>query len=650
MKKLLLLTLSFFTSILVFGQCTVWYVTANGSPTATGTIDDPKSITNAFSNATDGMVIRIAADTFYLDAPLTINANNIVIEGGFLAEDDWTKTSLQGATTLMRTTNVPEGLPNQQRLVALQAFDKSGFEVHDVTIKTEDADQPGMSTYGVYLSNCSTYKFVRCQINAGNAANGLAGTPGEAGGNGTNGFTGSPGSCDGGDCTFGSGQAGGAGGAGGSGAAGSGGGAGGSQTNNQQNPGQAGVSGTGRNGGGGGGGGAGGDECTSNNGGVGGAGGASACAAGATGGNRGSDGDPGTDGFNGANGSNGTAGANGTDGPAGDEVGGFWVAGGQGGNGADGCGGAGGGGGGGGGRQVCTFCDNGPGNGGSGGGGGGQGGTGGTGGYGGGSSFGVYVRQNGASASFIDCKVTGATAGQGGAGGAGGDGGAGGAGGAKQSSCSGEIGEGGAGGNGGAGGAGGNGGNGANGISANVQLASGESFTVLSTNYNLTGQPEIRVSYVKCYGPNVEVYNTTFAEGEDITTWTFGSNASPSAGTANPQVTAYTAAGFNNIVNGTNTYRAFVYYCCESLAEVTEIPLEAVSVYPNPTGGQFSVDLGSMMNEVVVTVADMNGRIVFENTYFNTANEQIYLDQPAGVYFVKVATAEHAKVIKLIKQ
>ena len=181
MKKQLLFALAMMSFQFAFGQCTIVYVTADGTPTGAGTRQDPKSIESAFSSAAAGTLIRIAADTFYLSAPLTIPSNNVIIEGGFMDESDWTKTSLQGATTIIRTVNNPEGLPNQQRLVAIQALDKTGFEVHDVTIKTDDANLPGMSTYGVYLSNCASYKFVRCQINSGNAAAGANGSDGQAG-------------------------------------------------------------------------------------------------------------------------------------------------------------------------------------------------------------------------------------------------------------------------------------------------------------------------------------------------------------------------------------------------------------------------------------------------------------------------------------
>lgn len=648
MKKHLLLILALVSMNLVFGQCTIVYVSSTGTPSATGTKEDPKTITDAFSSALDGNVIRIATGTYLLSAPLVIAANNVVIEGGFMQEIDWTKTSLAGATTIRRTTDSPEGSLNQQRLVAMSAVGKTGFQVHDLTIETVYADLAGMSTYGVHLANCSDYKFIRCQIMAGDAMAGSSGTNGVGGLNGLAGLNGSAGSIDG-NCDGGLGGSGGLGAGIGAGSAGV---SGVNPSGCDQTGGNGAAGGTSSNiraGGGGGGGGAGGE--TSSGGGAGGNGGGVNGGAVQTGsGNGGGSGDPGGSGNNGSNGANGAAGTLGTTGTDG-VLDTYYIPGGQGADGTDGSGGKGGTGGGGGGGQDCFFCDNGSGNGAGGGGGGAQGGSAGTGAFGGGSSFGVYAFNNGLTTSFVDCNITAGAAGAGGVGGTGGAGGLGGNGGIGSTAGTNEVGKGGNGGSGGNGGAGGTGGSGANGLTAAVQLASGEAFTVLSTIFNLAGQPEIRVTYVPCYGPVVNIQDMTIPIAIGTTAWTFGANATPSTGTDNGMDVVYSALGYNNIVHGANTYRAFVYYCCESLAEVDETITEnEIVIYPNPNEGEFTINLGDYTAEAVVEVRNLNGQLVFEHLYTNTASELISLDQPAGVYFVSVLIGDTKKMLRIIKQ
>ncbi len=552
-------------------QCQVLYVSTMGQPTSAGTMNDPMDLVTAFNTAPNGSYIRVATGTYVISSSLTLNGQQIVVEGGFIDTMAWTKTSLAGATTIYRDNTNLSGPNTVPRLTAIELFSKSGIRFQDITFQTQSASAPsqaqpyGVSVYGVYMDSCSSYSFVRCQVLAGPASAGLSGVNGAAGANGGNGTTGSAGSCDGGTCTFSSGNAGAAGGQGGQGATGVSGGGGGAANTGQTNPGANGNTGTGRNGGSGGGGGAGGDECSSNNGGNGGNGGSSACTTGGSGGVKGNDGDPGGNGTNGGNGTAGASGALGTPGLPGGDLAGFWAPGGPGGSGLDGCGGSGGGGGGGGGRQVCTFCDNGPGNGGSGGGGGGQGGSGGYGGYGGGGSFAIYINYNGSNGQLVDCYLQSGAGGQGGQGGQGGTGGLGGSGGGVQAACSNEIGDGGAGGSGGNGGSGGSGGSGANGISETLRVVSGDTLLMANDSFDLQGQPEIQVSYAYCSNANLQAE----AMGASNVVWSINTPTATSTSNTNPTSFVSGSTGYTSLSAQvdlfTNTsYTDFIYIGCAS--------------------------------------------------------------------------------------
>ena len=569
MKITILAILSFiFIQTIGHSQCQFVYVSPSGNPLGLGTQASPLDIQTAILTAGNGAYIRLATGQYPIDNSLSLNGNNITIEGGFIDTLAWTKTSLAGASTIYRTNLNPQGPNTSLRISAFEISNKSYFRFQDLTIQVANAPAStlaapfGTSLYGVYLDSCSDYKFVRCQLIIGNASNGFDGVSGANGVSGGNGIMGSSGSCNGGTCTFSSGQAGGAGGAGGQGGGGTPGGSGGAANTGQQNNGVAGSGGSGRNGGGGSGGGAGGDECSGNNAGLSATGGSSACLPGGTGGARGLDGDPGGDATDGANGAAGTNGVAGGFGPNGLVVNGFWTPGAQAPSGTFACGGSGGGSGGGGGRQTCTLCDNGPGNGGSGGGGGGQGGDGGTGGYGGGSSFGIYLNDNGLSGQFMDCFVLTGNGGNGGNGGSGGTGAAGGIGAARQTTCSAEIGEGGKGGNGGSGGNGGAGGIGAAGISTSIYLASGDSLAIDSIYFNLAAQPEIQVSYATCTNQSMTV--TDMLAGPGPSAWTFTYPSSVGVSNINPTTMSSPLVGYTSIQLSTSNYLDFINLTCQS--------------------------------------------------------------------------------------
>ncbi|MEM6725629.1 MAG: hypothetical protein AAF598_16425, partial [Bacteroidota bacterium] len=247
-------------------DCTVIHVTDVNS-TSDGTQANPTGLLDALSRAScNNTIIKIATGTYDIDSPLDIPSYS-TLEGGF-DPVAWSKTSLAGATTINRTNTGNDGPANAPALIAIQGNNDTEFLLQDLTFTTDAATDavldasgllqtPAYSTYGVFLTSCSDYDIIRCQIHPGapgDGADGLMGDNGEGGAvlNGVDG-TGIGTDCDGG-CTGvngcpcsgeASGEAGGTGGAGGGGTA-------------------AGNSGTGRDGGGGGAGGNGGDECGSN--------------------------------------------------------------------------------------------------------------------------------------------------------------------------------------------------------------------------------------------------------------------------------------------------------------------------------------------------------------------------------------------------
>ena len=568
-RTVTLIALMLFLTLQVVGQCDIIYVTPLGLPSGVGSMNDPMDISTAFTTAPSGSHIRMAVGTYTVNNSLSLNGQNIVVEGGFIDTLSWTKTSLAGATTIFRSNLNPAGPANAPRISALELVNLNGFRFQDVTIQTDNAPaatqvQPyGVTVYGVYMDSCAAYSWVRCQIISGNGGAGLNGSAGSNGVNGTNGSQGSAGSCDGNyTCCFGSESApGGNGGQGGQGGAGVAGGASNNSTTNN-NPG---TTGTGRNGGGGGAGGKGGGFNGGGSSAVAGSAGGGSASAGlnSTVGQPGAQGDPGGDGTTGTAGIAGVAGALGAQGTAGLVTSGFWIPGAQAPNGGDGTGGQGGSGGGGGGRQTCAVCNDGPGNGGAGGGGGGQGGQGGQGGYGGGSSFAVFINFNGQGGTMIDCFVQAGNQGNGGIGGNGGAGGNGGSGGIMQSNCSSEIGEGGPGGAGGAGGVGGKGGDGANGISQNVYFGTGDTLTAQQDTFDLQAQPEIQVSYVMCSNATMQAQ----AIGGNSVQWTINTPSAAITSATNPTSFSNGAVGYTTLnaqvdTLGNQTYTDFIYISC----------------------------------------------------------------------------------------
>lgn len=529
--KLLFIILLFFSfqkGGKVFAQeCNILYVSPTGASSgAAGTKANPATLPYAFTLvSTVNNQIRLAVGNYNISNELPM-ISGITMDGGFDPADNWNKTNSQQTVIYRDSTNV-DTMPN--RIVAVECLNISNFSIHDITIIVNDANSgiKSVTTYGIHVSNSSSYNFSRLTITAGNATDGVDGVPGIDGVNGANGSLGQPGDEDGGCCT--GGGAGGAGSYPGSNTGGNG-GDGGSRGSgkgcffsgsNSAPPGAVGQIGMGVGGG------------------VGGAGGLGVCAAFIS---VGCDQGPANVGDAGVDGADG---ADGADGPNGIMIFDTYFKPGDGPDGAQGDHGGGGGGGGGGGSQGCVNqCVgnyNGAGPGGGGGGEGGQGGFGATGGTGGGGSFGIYIDTNGVNTTLKDCFLNSGLQGTGSYGGTpGGNGGGSSGSGSGGIGC--DIGTGGAGGNGGKGGKGGNGGNGVAGASLPF-FEDPEGIAIGQSDMKASVEPAIYVKNGGCTFSDVN-YKTN-ATG--IIQWFFDGGSIPLSGNGDSAMTQYSSMGRHSI-------------------------------------------------------------------------------------------------------
>ncbi len=73
-------------------------------------------------------------------------------------------------------------------------------------------------------------------------------------------------------------------------------------------------------------------------------------------------------------------------------------------------------------------------------------------------------------------------------------------------------------------------------------------------------------------------------------------------------------------------------------------------LYPNPTNGNFSIDLGVNYQNVKITITDLTGIIIRSTTYNNSRLLNLKLDEPAGIYFLGIESGNKKAVIRLIKE
>ena len=72
-------------------------------------------------------------------------------------------------------------------------------------------------------------------------------------------------------------------------------------------------------------------------------------------------------------------------------------------------------------------------------------------------------------------------------------------------------------------------------------------------------------------------------------------------------------------------------------------------VYPNPTIGNISVDLGTIYNNIFITLTDINGRIIQFKNNLNGRFFDMDIDSSSGMYFLTIESNGNRAVIRIIK-
>jgi hypothetical protein len=73
-------------------------------------------------------------------------------------------------------------------------------------------------------------------------------------------------------------------------------------------------------------------------------------------------------------------------------------------------------------------------------------------------------------------------------------------------------------------------------------------------------------------------------------------------------------------------------------------------IFPNPTDGNFSIDLGDNHQSVNITISDLNGKTIQSKTYFDTQFIDLKLEESSGIYLLMIETEDEKAVVRLAKE
>lgn len=73
-------------------------------------------------------------------------------------------------------------------------------------------------------------------------------------------------------------------------------------------------------------------------------------------------------------------------------------------------------------------------------------------------------------------------------------------------------------------------------------------------------------------------------------------------------------------------------------------------VYPNPTDGAFSIDLGNNFQQATVTLTDLSGKFIQSNNFSNEQLLKLEIEEPSGVYLLLIKSGDKKAIIRIAKE
>jgi hypothetical protein len=123
------------------------------------------------------------------------------------------------------------------------------------------------------------------------------------------------------------------------------------------------------------------------------------------------------------------------------------------------------------------------------------------------------------------------------------------------------------------------------------------------------------------------------------------------------EITGEIGATFTPAVNGNYAVELTQNGCVDTSSCVTITNLgilensfgNTMMVYPNPTNGHFSIDLGNTFIKAEIQITDVLGKIIISEKVVSSQTLDLFIQDPVGVYFVTVKADGKKAVIRVVK-
>ena len=124
----------------------------------------------------------------------------------------------------------------------------------------------------------------------------------------------------------------------------------------------------------------------------------------------------------------------------------------------------------------------------------------------------------------------------------------------------------------------------------------------------------------------------------------------PISGAVNQSYTATTNGDYAVTITKNGCSDTSVCYSVTGVSIIENNFENGPLLYPNPTDGNFSIDLGKNYQNLTITITDVRGKLIQSNTYTKSQLLNLKLEEPAGIYFLNIESGNKNAVIRLLKE
>ncbi|MEJ6505647.1 MAG: T9SS type A sorting domain-containing protein, partial [Crocinitomicaceae bacterium] len=127
---------------------------------------------------------------------------------------------------------------------------------------------------------------------------------------------------------------------------------------------------------------------------------------------------------------------------------------------------------------------------------------------------------------------------------------------------------------------------------------------------------------------------------------------------SNVTITGETGQSYTAVANGNYAVELTENGCVDTSAcvAITSVGIiendfgDVLSVYPNPTNGNFSIDLGSIYESSAVKIVDISGKLIDSKIINQSRILNLTIEAPSSIYIISIQAGGKKAVIRLVKE